>query len=365
VTLQGRQTDVEPFGTLPDGRHVSSTRLRNARGMVVEVISYGGAIRTLEVPDVDGVTANVVLGYPDLAGYAAGTAFFGAIIGRFANRIAGGRFGLDGKAYQVTINEPPNSLHGGARGFDKQVWDLERCDDSASQGLRLTYVSPDGEEGFPGTLTVTVTYRLFMEANTLRIDYAAETDAPTLVNLTNHSYFNLAGEGTGSIEDHRIHLNADYYLPLSADLVPTGVVCPVGGTPMDLRSTQPIGARIRSGFDQLVLGNGYDHNYVLTRSEERDALTLAARVQEPRSGRSLEVWTTDPVVDFYTGNFLDGSIVGTSGRTYRQGDAFALEPETFSDAPNHAGFPSAVLRPGEVYRSATEYRFAAERPEPE
>jgi aldose 1-epimerase len=360
VTDQRRDAQINHFGTLPDGRHVSSAQLRNSRGMAVEVINYGGAIRTLHVPDAAGREANVVLGYASLDAYASGTAFFGAIIGRFANRIAAGRFRLDGKSYQVTVNEPPNSLHGGSMGFDKKVWDLDRCDDSASQGLRLKYVSPGGEEGFPGMVSVTVTYRVLEDANTLRIDYEAETDAPTLVNLTNHSYFNLAGEGTGSIEAHRIALNADHYLPLSAELVPTGAVASVSGTPMDLRDMQPIGTGIRDGFDQIVLGNGYDHNYVLNRSDEQHALTLAARVLEPRSGRSLEIWTTERVVDFYTGNFLDGSIVGTSGRTYRQGDAFALEPENFSDSPNHDGFPSAVLRPGEVYRSATEYRFAVE-----
>jgi aldose 1-epimerase len=318
---------VQPFGTLPDGRPVSSFSLSNAHGLEVEVIDYGAAVRALRAPDATGETENVVLGFSSLSGYL-GTAYFGATIG-------------------------------GASGFDKKLWSSERDDAPGSEGVRLSYTSPDGEEGFPGTLTATVTYRVLGETNALRVEYEAVTDAPTLVNLTNHSYFNLAGEGSGSIEDHRIRLNADRYLPLTADRVPTGAARPVTGTPMDLRTMQPVAAGIRSGFDQLVLGNGYDHNFVLDQGSGMSGLTFAARVEEPRSGRCMELWTTAPVVVFYTGNSFDGSIVGTSGRAYRQRDALALEPQTYSDGPNHGRFATAVLRPGETYRAATEYRFDA------
>ena len=346
------------FGTLPDGRPVDAYRLANGVGMSVTVLTYGGVVQSLDVPDRHGTAANVVLGFSALEDYVLRSPYFGAIIGRFANRIADGRFELDGVNHQLPVNEPPTSVHGGDKGFDKQLWLARPCADAQWVGVRLTYVSADGEEGYPGTLRTEVTYRLSREACTLRVDYRASTDRPTVVNLTNHSYFNLAGEGSGSVLDHEVEIRADRYLPLTADLLPTGDLVPVADTPMDFRTPRAIGERIRSGHPQLVIARGYDHNYVLDRpgAAPGDVL-LAARVRDPRSGRVLEVWTSEPGIDFYTGNFLDGSLVGTGGASYRQGDAFALEPEHFSNSPNMPRFPTTVLRPGQTYASTTEYRF--------
>jgi aldose 1-epimerase len=343
---------------LPDGRPVDAYRLVNTAGMSVTVLTYGGIVQSLHVPDRHGTVANVVLGFGTLEDYVLRSPYFGAVIGRFANRIADGRFELDGVGHELPVNEPPTSVHGGDHGFDKQLWRARPCADAQWVGVRLTYVSADGEEGYPGALRTEVTYRLSREACTLRVDYRASTDKPTVVNLTNHSYFNLAGEGSGSALDHEVEIRADRYLPLTPDLLPTGDLAPVAGTPMDFRTPRAIGERIRSGFPQLVIARGYDHNYVLDRPEGAPgAVLLAARVREPRSGRMLEVWTSEPGIDFYTGNFLDGSLVGTGGASYRQGDAFALEPEHFSNSPNMPQFPTTVLRPGETYASTSEYRF--------
>jgi aldose 1-epimerase len=356
-----RQAPVStPFGTLPDGRSVEAYRISNDSGMSVTVLTYGGIVAALEVPDSHGETRNVVLGFSRLEDYLERSPYFGAIIGRYANRILDGRFELDGETFHVPVNEPPTSVHGGANGFDKKLWQAQPFSDDEWAGVRLRYVSPDGEEGFPGTLRTEVTYAVARRDNTLRVDYRATTDKPTLVNLTNHSYFNLAGEGSGSVLDHEVEIRAGRYLPLTASQVPTGELVSVTGTPMDFRTPRRIGDRIRSGFPQLVIGHGYDHNYVVDRPGASDgALVLAARVREPGSGRVLEVSTSEPGIDFYTGNFLDGSLVGTGGAVYRQGDGFAIEPEHFSNSPNLPQFPSTRLNPGEQYTSTTAYRFSA------
>lgn len=347
-----------PFGTLPDGRLVEAYRLANEVGMSVTVLTYGGIVQAINVPDREGKSSNVALGFGGLQDYVTRSPYFGAIIGRVANRIAGGSFVLDGVTYAVAVNDPPSSLHGGAQGFDTKLWSVHPSVDAGSAALRLEYVSPDGEEGYPGCLQAQVTYRLEATSNTLRFEYRATTDRPTIVNMTNHSYLNLAGEGSGSVLDHEVQIFADDYLPLGADLIPTGEIATVTGTPFDFRTPHRIGERVRSGFDQVVLARGYDHNFVVARPEGSDGeLVLAARVHEPRSRRTLEVWTTEPSVDFYSGNFLDGSLVGPGGASYRQSDALALEPEHFSNSPNSPEFPSIVLRPGEVYESCTEFRF--------
>jgi aldose 1-epimerase len=352
---------AEPFGTLPDGRAVDAYRLMNNCGMSTTILTYGGVVQTVEVPDSHGVTSNVVLGFARIDDYLRRSPYFGAVIGRFANRIANGSFELDGVGFTLPINEPPTSLHGGKNGFDKKLWQARPfVDDAEWMGVRLTYVSPDGEEGYPGTLNTAVTYRLARHRNTLGVDYRATTDRSTVVNLTNHSYFNLAGEGSGSVLDHEVEIRATRYLPLGPGLVPTGELADVAGTPMDFRTPKPIGQRIRSGFDQLALAQGYDHNYVVDRpAGSEGALVFASRVRDQKSGRALEVWTSEPGVDFYSGNFLDGSLAGTSGSTYRQSDAFAIEPEHFSNSPNTPQFPSTRLEPGETYESHTEYRFSA------
>jgi aldose 1-epimerase len=357
VTGTNKTVDVSRFGVLPDGRAVQATTMRNNTGMMVEILDYGAIVRVIEVPDRHGSSSNVVLGFDDLETYLEKSPYFGAIIGRFANRIARGRFELDGEVYQLAINETPNHLHGGDSGFDKKLWTSEVVVDEGSQEVRLNYRSPDGEEGFPGALDTTVRYYLLDDENTLQIIYRAETDKPTVVNLTNHSYFNLAGEGAGSVEGHLLEINADHFLELNDELTPTGEYAEVRGTPMDFTSPHPIGERIREGTRQLVLGNGYDHSYVLNRAPEQTGVAFAARAVDPSSGRVLEVWTTEPGLDVYTGNFLDGSLVGPSGRSYRQGDAFALEPEHLADSPNLPQFPTTVLRPGELYSSTTEFRF--------
>jgi aldose 1-epimerase len=276
--------------------------------------------------------------------------FFGCITGRYANRLAGGRFTLDGRSYHIPLNDGPNALHGGGIGLDKRVWKVEEAGDAA---VRLHHTSHEGDQGFPGTLDLTVSYTLDADGG-LRIDYAATTDAPTVVNLTNHSYFNLAGEGSGDVYDHVVWLGADAYTPAGPGLVPTGAIEPVAGTPLDFTVPTAIGARIRDSHPQLVLGQGYDHNYVL-RGEGP-----AARVLEPASGRTLTVTTTEPGLQFYSGNFLDGSLVGPAGRAYRQGDGFALETQHFPDSPNRPAFPSTVLRPGQEFRSSTVFTFGTQ-----
>jgi aldose 1-epimerase len=350
--------DVEPFGELADGTAVHRYTLDNRRGMVVRVLTYGGILQTVEVPDRDGVPANVALGFAGLDAYVRGNRpYFGALIGRYANRIARGRFDLDGRTYHLPVNNPPNSLHGGTEGFDKRAWTATERSHGDTVGLELAYTSSDGEMGYPGTLAATVRYSLNPD-NELRIDYRATTDAPTVVNLTNHSYFNLAGEAAGTIDDHQLQLDADHYTPTDASSIPTGEIAPVAGTPFDFTSPHPIGERIDQDDQQLVLGLGYDHNFVLNEPPAGQALRPAARVVDPASGRVLEVATSEPGVQFYSGNQLDGTLVGTGGAAYRRRAGFALETQHFPDSPNQPGFPSTVLRPGQIYQSATVYRFS-------
>ncbi len=344
------------FGRLADGREIVEYTLQNARGMQVKFITYGGIITTIRVPDRSGRLNNVALGFDNLAQYASGHPYFGAITGRYANRIAGGRFVLDGVAYALAKNDGPNSLHGGSVGFDKRVWQAQERDGV----VELRYTSPDGEEGYPGALDISVCYGLD-DDNALRIDYSAETDAPTVLNLTNHSYFNLLGEGEGTIYNHILTINADQYTPTDAMQIPTGEIEPVAGTPFDFRIPRAIGPGQRSAHPQIVRSKGYDHNFVLQRDGlSADELGFAARVYEPVSGRIMEVWTSEPGIQFYAGNVLDTTLVGSSGRLYRQSDGLALETQHFPDSPNQPHFPSTVLRPGERFRSTTLYKFSTD-----
>jgi aldose 1-epimerase len=347
----------KPYGTTADGVAVAEYTLANGAGMEVTIITYGGIITSIRVPGRDGRIGNVALGLASLREYETKSPYFGAITGRFANRIAGGKFMLDGATHQLDINNGPNSLHGGLKGFDKQVWGARELDNQGEPALELTYHSPDGDQKFPGALDVKVVYTL-TGANELHMDYSATTDKPTIVNLTNHSYFNLKGEGEGDICDHVVMLNASRYTPVNAALIPTGEVAPVAGTPLDFRQPKPVAPGIRSDHPQIVMAKGYDHNWVLDRAPDDDmSLILAARVQEPTSGRVLEVLTTEPAIQFYAGNFLDASLYGPSGRAYRQGDGFCLETQHYPDSPNHSGFPFTVLRPGESYWTKTVFRF--------
>lgn len=353
------RSQIHEFGTTGDGTRVRRAILENSTGMRVSILSFGAIIQSLEVPDRDGAAANVVLGFKELSGYESDDAYFGAIVGRCANRILDGRFALDGVTYQLDRNDPFGTMHGGSASLDKRVWAMESVDGDESCGVALTTTSDDGDNGFPGNVTITVRYELLHHRNVLRLGFGATTDAPTIVNLTGHSYFNLAGEGSGSVSGHVLTVDADFYLPVMAQLVPTGRFAPVDGTPFDFREPHPIVERIRTGDEQLRLGRGYDHNFVLRKPSGVSSFARAAHLVEPSSGRVLEVWTTEPGLDVYTGNFLDASVVGASGRIYRQGDAIALEPEHFADSPNQPDFPSVELRPGQVYRSRTEYRFGA------
>ena len=345
---------ADPYGTLDDGTEVRRLVLQ-APDLRVAVLTHGGTIERLEVPDRAGRMGNVVLGSRSLAEYAAPGPYFGCIVGRYANRIAGGRFTLDGREYQLARNDGPNSLHGGARGFDKRVWQVASAE---ARRVELAYISPDGEEGYPGALRVHVAYALDAD-RALRIEYRAETDAPTVLNLTNHSYWNLAGEGSGTALDHELQIEADHFLPVDATAIPTGELRPVEGTPFDFRRPTPIGARVRASDPQLLVGRGYDHNWVL-RGGVAPLPRPAARLRDPASGRVLEVLTDQPGLQFYSGNFLDGSLIGPGGRTYRQGDGVALETQHFPDGPNRPAFPATVLRPGEVFRSTTLLRFSTD-----
>jgi aldose 1-epimerase len=357
----GKPTDPtiesEPFGTMPDGTEVDIYTLTNSLGMEVTVLTYGGILQSIKVPDRRGRFENVTLGFDNLEDYVErNDPYFGAIIGRYGNRIGGASFTLDGVTYELPANNGPNTLHGGLVGFDKRVWTVtDTFADGDSVGLDLSYTSPDGEEGFPGTVDTTVTYTLTNE-NEIVMQYVATTDAPTVVNLTNHAYWNLAGEGSGSINGHELMLNASHYTPVDATLIPTGAIDPVAGTPFDFTEPTEIGLRIRDDNEQLHFGLGYDHNWVLDR--EGDGLELAAKLSDRASGRTLSIHTTEPGIQFYSGNFLDGTLIGTSGRTYRQGDGLALETQHYPDSPNKPNFPSTVLRPGEVYDTTTIYAFS-------
>jgi aldose 1-epimerase len=346
------------FGVAPDGQQVSVYTLTNANGVEARVTNYGGILLSLRVPDRDGELDDVVLGFDSLDNYVAGHPYFGAIVGRYGNRIAGGRFTLDGETYELAQNNGPNSLHGGEQGFDKVVWTAEPFENETGQGLVLTYTSPDGEEGYPGTLQSRVTYTL-TDQNELIFDYQATTDRATPVNLTQHTYFNLAGDGSGSILDHEMMLNASRFTPVDSTLIPTGELRSVEGTPFDFREPTPLGSRIEEDDEQIRIGGGYDHNYVIDRSAG-DSLTLAARVYEPTSGRVMEVLTTEPGVQLYTGNFLDGSLTGKNGVVYARRTGFCLETQHYPDSPNQPSFPSTILQPGEEYRSTTVYRFSAQ-----
>jgi len=350
----------ESWGTTAGGVAVDRYTLTD-NGMRVRILTYGGILQTIEVPDNHGRRANVALGFNNLRDYETKSPYFGCITGRYANRIARGRFTLDGVTYQLPINNDPNSLHGGTVGFDKHVWAATPLRNRDGVALRLRFTSPDGDQGYPGALTATVTYTLTRH-HAIRMDYRATTTKPTIVNLTNHTYWNLSGEGSGTIDRHKLYLDASRYTPVDATLIPTGAIDRVGGTPMDFRHATAIGARNRDGFPQLVIGRGYDHNWVLDRRDNTyTRLELAARATDPASRRQLTVLTTEPGIQFYGGNFLDGTLVGTSGRMYRQGDGFALETQHYPDSPNHPNFPSTVLRPGQTYRTTTIYQLGVAR----
>jgi aldose 1-epimerase len=346
------------FGTTPDGVAVEAVTLTASHGISARVITYGAALQSLMLPDRMGRASDVVLGYDDLAGYVAKPQYFGTTVGRYANRIARARFTLDGKTYSLAANDGPNALHGGKKGFDKVVWTIAEVKSRPVASVTLTYVSADGEEGYPGTLRVSVTYALG-DDETLTTHYEATTDKPTVVNLTNHSLFNLSGVGSGrGVLDQRLTVNADEYTPVDATLIPTGELRAVAGTPFDFRKPAVIGARIRDASDaQIAIGRGYDHNFVL-RGGVTEAPKLAARVEDPISGRVVELFTTEPGVQVYTGNFLDGTTIGKSRGAYRQGDGLALEPQKFPDSPNQPAFPSARLDPGKTYRQTSYYRFS-------
>jgi aldose 1-epimerase len=347
-----------PFGATPDGTPVELYTLTNAHGMEVRAMTYGGIIVSLEVPDRAGKLGDVVLGYDSLAGYIESSPYFGAIVGRYGNRIAKGRFTLDGKTYKLALNNGPNSLHGGIKGFDKVVWQAEPVTNDSGAGVRFSHTSPDGDEGYPGTLTVHVRY-LLTNANELIVDYDATTDKATPVNLTQHSYFNLAGAGSGDVLSHELMIAADSFTPVDSTLIPTGVVAPVEGTPLDFRTLTAIGARIDASDTQLNYAGGYDHNFVLRRTGP--GLVHAVHVLDPTTGRTLDVSTTQPGLQFYSGNFLDGTITGKGGHVYGRRSGFCLETQHYPDSPNHPAFPSTILRPGENYQTRTVFAFGVQR----
>jgi aldose 1-epimerase len=345
----------EPFGTTPDGVAVDRYTLTSASGVTITVLSYGGVIQSVLAPDRAGALADVTLGYDTLDGYLRDKSYLGALVGRFANRIRAGRFSLDGRVYTLATNAGGNHLHGGIRGFNKYVWTTEPFADGENIGLRLEHVSPAGDEGYPGTLTARVTYAL-TPAGALLMDFFATTDAPTPVNLTQHSYFNLAGTGVGDILGHTLELAAARFTPVDAQLIPIGELRPVQGTPFDFTTAETIGARIDENDEQLRLAGGYDHNFVLDHRAASD-LVLAARLTDPLSGRGLDIHTTEPGMQCYSGNFLDGTVAGKGGIPLAYRSGLALETQHFPNSPNEPSFPSTILRPGAEHRSRTIYHF--------
>ncbi|MCZ2155911.1 MAG: galactose mutarotase [Bryobacterales bacterium] len=344
-----------PFGQLPGGEQVTRYTFRNARGVELSVMDYGATILSVKLPDSSGKLTDVVLGFDTLEGYLGTQPYMGAVVGRYANRIAKGKFTLDGKTYTLAINNGPNALHGGLKGFDKKLWTAKSVSVDGQPAVEMAYTSPAGEEGYPGTLNATVTYSLTNDTE-VKLHYTATTDAPTVVNLTNHAYFNLAGAGKGTILDHIVTLNADRFTPVDSSLIPTGELLAVDGTPFDFRVPAAIGARIGDlENEQIRFGGGYDHNFVLNGTAGQ--LSFAARVKEPVSGRVLQVFTDQPGLQFYTGNFLDGSVTGKGGLRYEKRFGFCMETQHFPDSPNHPEFPSVVLNPGETFHSTTVYRF--------
>ena len=355
-----RKVQVSDFGKTADGISVYRYTLTNDRGVEAAVISYGATLVSLKVPDRNGKIADVVLGYDTVDGYEQGASYFGGTIGRYGNRIAGGKFTLDGKVFQLPTNDGLNSLHGGTIGFNKRIWtavDRSRLD---AEVLELSYTSPDGEEGYPGALKVKVTYTLPAESNELRIDYLATTDKDTVLNLTNHSYFNLTGDASQTILDHQLTLHALKFTPVDSTLIPTGEERAVQGTPFDFTKPTAIGARINQEDEQLKFGKGYDHNWVLEKTD-KVGLQPAAEVFDPTSGRVLEILTTEPGIQFYSGNFLDGTAKGKGGQLYAYRTGLALETQHFPDSPNHPKFPSTELKPGQIYRSTTVLRFSTRK----
>jgi aldose 1-epimerase len=343
----------QPFGKTQAGKPVELYTLTNSKGVAAAITNYGGIITSLKVPDRAGKMGDVVLGHASVEGYLKNAPYLGALIGRYGNRIGKAKFALNGVEYKLPKNDGENTLHGGLKGFDKVLWTAKEV----PNGLELTYLSKDGEEGFPGNLSVTVVYTL-SDDNELKIDYSATTDKDTVVNLTNHAYFNLAGEGEGDILGHHMQIHADRFTPVDAGLIPTGELKPVAGTPFDFLKPHAIGARISDPDEQLKLGGGYDHNFVLNRKGA--GMELAARVVEPKSGRVLEVLTTEPGVQFYSGNFLDGTIKGKGGKVYQKRYAFCLETQHFPNSPNQPAFPSTELKPGQRYHTTTIYKFSTE-----
>ena len=354
-TSQGvKSVTREAFGNV-SGTPVEVFTLTNARGIEIRAMTYGAIITSIKTPDRKGVMADITLGFDNLQAYLGEHPYFGAVVGRYGNRIGLARFSLNGQTYELAANNGPNHLHGGVRGFDKYVWAAELI--AGVTGVAFTRVSPDGEERYPGTLKVRVSYVL-TDANDLEIEYQATTDKATPVNLTQHTYFNLAGQGAGTILDHELTINADRFTPVGDSLIPTGVLAPVEGTPMDFRRPTKVGARIDAGTEQIKFGRGYDHNWVLNR--KGDGLQLAARVVEPASGRTLEVSTTEPGVQFYTGNFLDGTLKGKGGVGYQRRGGLCLETQHFPDSPNKPAFPTTILQAGSTYRSKTVWKFGVQ-----
>ena len=348
----------EAFGKMPDSNPVEVYTLTNSHGLEARIMNFGGIVLSLRVPDRNGKLDDVVLGFDSLEPYLTNDPHFGSIIGRYANRIANGKFTLDGVEYTLPKNNGPNTLHGGVKGFDKVLWQAEPSESENGVALVLRYNSKNGEEGFPGNLKTKVTYTL-TDSDELAIDYEATTDKATPVNLTSHGYFNLAGQGTGDVLAHELLINAERFTPVDKNLIPTGELRPLQGTPLDFTKATPIGARINDNYEQLVLARGYDHNFVINRKES--GLELAARVHEPSTGRVLEIYTTEPGVQFYSANFLDGTLTGKQGRVYKQHYAFCLETQHFPDSPNHPSFPSTILKPGQTYHSRTVYKFSADK----